>query len=296
MSFRALEWAMVASRTRRVAEQAVLLVLANFANDEGTGAYPSVATIASRTKLTARSVSRALRGLEGSGDITVERGGGNRTNRYVICMTNSSDRGEHRPPTRRHPRQNVTPDTVSSQGRQNVRGGVTQRQGGGDTVSPDPSIDPSGDPSADPGCASKALLFPISSGGETRQRKARRADAQAFVDLWHAATTPPLPRVVELTAKRQEHIFCRLAERTLDEWRTVMTRIEASRFCRGQNDRGWVASFDWLIGSPDAAVKVLEGKYDERSGKSSTVQPQASTIPDVDATMRYLTQMRSAGA
>ena len=44
----------------------------------------------------------------------------------------------------------------------------------------------------------------------------------------------------------------------------MFARIQASAFCRGDNERGWVADFAWVIGSPDVAVKVLEGKYDNR--------------------------------
>ena len=32
-------------------------------------------------------------------------------------------------------------------------------------------------------------------------------------------------------------------------------------FLEGQNDRGWVATFDWIIANDNNAVKVLEGNY-----------------------------------
>jgi hypothetical protein len=85
-----------------------------------------------------------------------------------------------------------------------------------------------------------------------------------FVGAWHELTTPPIPRCRELTAKRRRQIRTRLTERPLTEWREVFTRIQASPFCQGTNDRGWKATLDWVIGSPDVAVKVLEGKYDSR--------------------------------
>jgi len=47
----------------------------------------------------------------------------------------------------------------------------------------------------------------------------------------------------------------------------VFARIQGSAFCRGTNDRGWVADLGWVISSPDVAVKVLEGKYDDRAGR-----------------------------
>jgi hypothetical protein len=87
---------------------------------------------------------------------------------------------------------------------------------------------------------------------------------EAFVEFWNAQTRPPLPRCRELTRNRRRQIQARLTERPLTEWQVVMQRIQSSAFCTGRNERGWVASFDWLIGSPDVAVKVLEGRYDDR--------------------------------
>lgn len=98
--------------------------------------------------------------------------------------------------------------------------------------------------------------------------------AEDFQELWNSTTTAPLPRCRDLTSKRRRHIKARLTERPLTEWRVVIERIQASAFCRGEvtarhgSESPWVASFDWLIGSPDVAVKVLEGKYDDRKPKT----------------------------
>lgn len=90
------------------------------------------------------------------------------------------------------------------------------------------------------------------------------ADGAVFADLWNELTTAPIARCRDVTSKRRRHIKARLTERSIESWREVFELIEASRFCRGENDRAWAASFDWVIGSPDVAVKVLEGKYDDR--------------------------------
>lgn len=85
-----------------------------------------------------------------------------------------------------------------------------------------------------------------------------------FKTLWNTRTSAPIPGCRDITTKRRRHIKARLTERALTDWEGIFARIQASAFCRGDNDRGWVASFDWVIGSPDVAVKVLEGKYDDR--------------------------------
>jgi len=97
-------------------------------------------------------------------------------------------------------------------------------------------------------------------------------EVEAFIETWNDTMTPTLAKCQAKTPARVAHIRARLKERTLPEWVEVMTRIKASAFCNGTNDRGWKASIDWLIGSPDVAVKVLEGKYDNR-----TVTPMRKT-------------------
>jgi hypothetical protein len=89
--------------------------------------------------------------------------------------------------------------------------------------------------------------------------------AADFVALWNTATSLPILRCHRLTEKRRQHVRARLAERPWEEWRAIVARIEQSAFCRGTNARGWVASFDWLVSSPDVAVKALEGVYDDRA-------------------------------
>jgi|WetSurMetagenome_2_1015567.scaffolds.fasta_scaffold39613_4 hypothetical protein len=101
-----------------------------------------------------------------------------------------------------------------------------------------------------------------------RENSAGASPAPSFVDLWNRITTPPIARCLELTAKRRTLIKARLKDRPLAAWTDVFTRIEASRFCRGDNDRGWVASIEWAL-QPDTAAKVLEGKYDHRATRSA---------------------------
>lgn len=97
---------------------------------------------------------------------------------------------------------------------------------------------------------------------------------QTFVDLWNNVTALPIPRCREVSSKRRRQIQCRLTERPLTEWEDVMAQIQASSFCRGENDRGWIATVDWVVGSPDVAVKVLEGKYANRqTGRRSADVP-----------------------
>lgn len=110
-------------------------------------------------------------------------------------------------------------------------------------------------------------VFDLQSSEDQEQERERRLtplpSPQSLVDAWNSGTTAPIPKCKELTPKRRAHAIARLRDATIDIWRDVIARIEASAFCRGQNDRGWVATFDWLL-QPETRVKVLEGKYDNR--------------------------------
>ena len=107
------------------------------------------------------------------------------------------------------------------------------------------------------------------------------AAADALQEAWNRLTEPPIARCRDLTTKRKRQGKARLTERPLTEWEAVFSRIQASRFCRGENDRDWVASFDWAIGTPDVAVKVLEGKYDNRRKTQEPVEFQPWHCPHV---------------
>jgi hypothetical protein len=50
-----------------------------------------------------------------------------------------------------------------------------------------------------------------------------------------------------------------------ENFEAAVKRIMASKFCMGQNDRGWVATFDFLL-QEDKIEKIMEGKYDNRDG------------------------------
>lgn len=78
------------------------------------------------------------------------------------------------------------------------------------------------------------------------------------------STGLPLPR--ELTESRKRHLRSRLKEPSFarENWSILAKKIRDSPFLRGEAGKeSWKgATFDWLIKSPNNAVKVLEGNYD----------------------------------
>lgn len=100
-------------------------------------------------------------------------------------------------------------------------------------------------------------------GNGREGRGVRLTPPSALMDAWNAGVSGGIPKCREFTDGRRKKAVTRLADAPLEEWQTVIARINSSRFCAGGNERGWVATFDWLL-QPDTRVKVLEGKYDNR--------------------------------
>ena len=59
----------------------------------------------------------------------------------------------------------------------------------------------------------------------------------------------------------------RLKEHGEDSIYEAIRQINKSSFCKGQNQRGWVITFDWLI-KPNNYIKVLEGNYTDKNNTS----------------------------
>ena len=80
-------------------------------------------------------------------------------------------------------------------------------------------------------------------------------------------------KVVGITGKRQTTVAARWKEHPdLDWWAEYFKRIEASNFLKGNNDRKWKATFDWLINSSNMN-KVLEGNYDTPTNAPASAAP-----------------------
>ena len=91
------------------------------------------------------------------------------------------------------------------------------------------------------------------------------ADAVA---IWNEVSDGVLPRVAKLTQARRQSLKRRLVDdcrSDIEQWRRYCQRIRASPFCCGENERGWIADFDFALRA-GTWVKVTEGKYDKRNG------------------------------
>jgi hypothetical protein len=179
-------------------ERLVLLALADACSrDDGTGCWPSAATIARNANISDRTVRRVIARLEAGGQVTVHRGGGRAgsTNSYTVVT------GIH------SPGQNVTPDTVSGDDTSDTPPVTQPCQGTPDTaVSPDPPGNhhrttparPRGKPasaaSSDPLAAQADAFFDALAGHSSvwmltaaQRRKLAPAVAVALAGGWTSA-------------------------------------------------------------------------------------------------------------
>lgn len=80
------------------------------------------------------------------------------------------------------------------------------------------------------------------------------------------STCVSFPRCTVLSEARKKAIKARFASGyTVDDFKSLFMKAEASSFLKGRNDRNWMASFDWLIKDANMA-KVLSGNYDDHGG------------------------------
>lgn len=77
-----------------------------------------------------------------------------------------------------------------------------------------------------------------------------------------------LNKIKLITEKRKKNLKARIEEHNIESIFEVMNSINKSKFLKGANDKNWKVTFDWVFGSPNNFVKILEGNY-----KSKTNEP-----------------------
>jgi hypothetical protein len=82
-----------------------------------------------------------------------------------------------------------------------------------------------------------------------------------------------LPEVLTLTPDRIAHCQARLKVADFPVlFERALARAQRTPFLRGENPRGWMLTFDWLINNEANARKVLEGKY----GRPDAERPEGA--------------------
>lgn len=109
----------------------------------------------------------------------------------------------------------------------------------------------------------KERKTPTESTADEPPAPSVRVDYEAIRVMYNKICTS-FSRCTSLSDARKKAIKARFAGgHTLEDFKILFTKAEASSFLKGANNRNWTASFDWLIKDANMA-KVLDGNYDDR--------------------------------
>ena len=99
---------------------------------------------------------------------------------------------------------------------------------------------------------------------EEERERDKRVNFQLIAEMYNE-TCVSFPRIRSLSESRKKAIKARLNTYTVEDFKLLFEKAEASDFLKGKNKRNWSATFDWLIQDSNMA-KVLDGNYDTKEG------------------------------
>ena len=76
------------------------------------------------------------------------------------------------------------------------------------------------------------------------------------------------------------------SEKAMEILKGIFLKMEESSFLKGDNRRGWKASFDWLFENDKNWVKVWEGNYDNEKPRLNEDENNQANYPGGDAKRR----------
>ena len=114
-------------------------------------------------------------------------------------------------------------------------------------------------------------------------------DLNGLANYWNSqldANNGIMSKVKSISGTRKNSVLARVKEHGKEAVKTAIEKAAASQFLNGKNDKGWVASFDWVFQHPNNFIKVLEGNYDTKiigTATESTTKQYQSASERVDA-------------
>ena len=114
----------------------------------------------------------------------------------------------------------------------------------------------------------------LSSGDDEQDSDPEPIDeiSQAVEAYRRVAEQRGWPDIRILSKARRSALSARLREAGgISGWEAALEKAESSSFCNGQNDSGWVVTFDFLT-KQSSFAKLMEGNYDDRPSKDRPSQ------------------------
>ena len=111
---------------------------------------------------------------------------------------------------------------------------------------------------------SLSIIDASSDNSDAAAGKRQKSDDNIayFVIKMYNSICVSLPEVKKISQRRINNIKARLKLYSIDDFCTVFTKAEQSRFLKGGGSQNFIADFDWLTRDSYMA-KVIDGKYDD---------------------------------
>lgn len=100
---------------------------------------------------------------------------------------------------------------------------------------------------------------------EEKEEEREKIDYKGVTALYNSICIS-FPSLKTLSEQRKKAIRARMKSYTMDDFKVLFEKAEASDFLKGSNNSNWSATFDWLIKDANMA-KVLDGNYDNKQRK-----------------------------
>lgn len=108
-----------------------------------------------------------------------------------------------------------------------------------------------------------------------------QTDVRRVIEEWNKLQEVGINpiRYIKPSSKRYQLLKGRIREYGIDEVLNAINNVRNSDFLRGENNRGWMITFDWFV-KPNNFTKVLEGNYNKEGqhGTNRTAQTHVNPL------------------
>lgn len=111
-----------------------------------------------------------------------------------------------------------------------------------------------------------------------KQASRTQIDYKKLIEFFNSETKGVFGEVrYPISSKRQDSIRARIREHGKEAFVEMVRKAAASEFLKGNNNRGFQATFDWLI-RPTNFQKTIEGNYDNRNKEDKRINTDVDRL------------------
>lgn len=107
-----------------------------------------------------------------------------------------------------------------------------------------------------------------------------QTDVRRVIEEWNKLQEVGINpiRDIKPSSKRYQLLKGRIREYGINEVLNAINNVRNSDFLRGENNRGWMITFDWFV-KPNNFLKTLEGNYNKEGQHGTTKTAQRHVKP-----------------